>query len=422
MYASPIRLVPLLASIEAGTTTPRRAIDSALERIADVDPHLHAFARLAPAESLERQAEATGPLAGIPIGIKDIFDTADMVTEHGSPIYAGHRPRADAALVSMARAAGATIVGKTVTTEFASLDPAATRNPHNPDHTPGGSSSGSAAAVAAGMVTGASGSQTAGSIIRPASFCGIAGFKPSFRLIPTVGMKTFSWSLDTAGLFAATVEDVALLAELLTRRDLSARGLADAAGITVGLYRSAVDEQIEPVMIDAWRRGAHALQQAGARIVDVGEPETLAAGRDIQPVIQNFEAAHALMYEHRGHRAQLGDKLLAILDAGAEITPEAYDGARRTARAARRSATSLFGDVDVLLLPSAFGPAPRTLASTGDPMLNKLWTLTGNPCVSVPGLRSPDGMPLGLTVVARFGRDALALAIGSLLENLIPRD
>ena len=213
----------LVARIDAGTIAPLGVVDICAAAIARREGDLGAFAALdieAARRAAADPALRLAPLRGLPVGIKDIFDTADFPTRYGSPIYAGHRPRADAALVTLVRRAGGLLLGKTVTSELASLEPSATRNPHNLAHTPGGSSAGSAAAVAAGMVPIALGSQTGGSIIRPAAFCGVAGLKPSFRLMPTVGMKCFSWSLDTAGLFAASVADLAFAAAAITGRDL----------------------------------------------------------------------------------------------------------------------------------------------------------------------------------------------------------
>ena len=417
----PLSVRRILAAIEAGETTPRRVLAEAGERIDAADDRIKAFVARAPAETLAAAAEATGPLAGVPFGAKDIFDSFDMTTEHGSPIYRGHGTVADAALVAMARARGSAIVGKTATTQFASLDPAPTCNPHDLGHTPGGSSSGSAAAVASGMLAAACGSQTGGSVIRPASFCGIAGYKPSFRLLPTVGMKTFSWSLDTAGLFAASVDDVALFAAHLTGRRLASEPLADASGLTIGLYRSCVDDRLEPDMVSALGQAAAAMEAAGARLVEIEEPVSLAAGRDAQSAVQNFEAAQALFFERTAHRDEIAPLVLGLLDEGAAITPDEYDNARRTARIARKAATTLFESADALLTPSALGAAPHGLASTGDPVMNKLWTLTGNPVVNVPGLKAANGLPLGLSIVTRFGRDAEALAIAALLERLLAR-
>lgn len=423
MTLAPLSVTRIAADIEAGRTTPDAVIREANARIDSLDGVIGAFVRRASEDSIAAAAAATGPLRGVPFGVKDIFDTFDMATEHGSPIYAGHQPLADATLVAAARLRGAAILGKTATTEFASMDPATTRNPHDLAHTPGGSSSGSAAGIAAGMLAAACGSQTGGSVIRPAAFCGIAGYKPSFRLLPTVGMKVFSWTLDTAGLFAAGVADVALLAECLSGRELTAPPLADASGLTIGLYRTAFDtgpeERLDPAMAAAWETAAKALEAAGAKLVDLPEPAALEAARAAHGDIQNFEAAQALLHERTMHRGRMGPKVLAQLDEGAAVTAEAYDAGRRTARIGRKAAAALFDTCDALLAPSAFGPAPKGLATTGDPALNKLWTLTGNPCVNVPGLATPEGLPLGLTIVTRFGRDRTTLSIAKLLEDQI---
>lgn len=417
---TPLSLTRLLRDIDAGSLAPETSVRAAIEGIARMDGAIGAFVRLAPEASVAAAMRATGPLRGVPIGVKDIFDTFDMATEHGSPIHAGHLPRTDAALVAMARMHGAFLAGKTATTEFAYLQPAATRNPHRLEHTPGGSSSGSAAAVAAGMVAGAFGSQTGGSIIRPAAFCGVAGYKPSFRLLPTVGMKTYAWSLDTAGLFAATVPDVALLAALLTGRDLAAEP-PSPRGLRIGLYRSSVDDRLEPEMARAWETAASLLEGAGARLAEIGEPAVLAEVRAVHATLQDFEAALALGHERTLGRDLLSPILREALDAGARIPPDVFDGARRKARIGRRAATGLFDAVDALLVPSALGAAPASLQTTGDPVMNKLWTLTGNPVVTVPGLLAPDGMPLGVGMVTPFGRDREALAIAATLERLIAR-
>lgn len=416
--AAPRSLLALLRDVEAGRTTPARAVAAARERAGALNGTLHAFARLADPAA---PPPAGGPLAGVSLGVKDIFDTADMATEHGSPIYRGFRPRADAPLVASARLAGASVLGKTATTEFAFLQPSETRNPHDPARTPGGSSSGSAAAVAAGLVEGAFGTQTAGSVIRPAAFCGVAGFKPSFRLLPMAGAKPFAPTLDTAGLFAAGVADVAHLAAVLSRRADLAAGEAPSR-LRVGLYRSRIDDLADPAMRDAWERAARLWERAGAMLIDIAETDALHEARRAQPTLQLFEGALSLLHERTHHSALLSPLLREALDEGAAIEPAAYDEARRRARRGRREATMLFERCDVLLAPSAPGAAPRTLASTGDPAFNRLWTLTGNPCVNVPGALDTEGMPLGLTVVARFGRDALALRAAERLESLLRVD
>ena len=416
-----MRLAELLADIETGKRSAADAIADCHDRIAGQDDALRAFVTLADRDAAIAAArKATGPLAGVALGVRNFSDTHARQARHGSPIYADNRPPADAALVAMARAKGATIIGKTVTTEFAWMVARETRNPHNAAHTPGGSSSGSAAAVAAGMIPAATGTQTGGSVIRPAAFCGVAGYKPSFRLLPTVGVKTFSWTLDTLGLFGETVEDVALLADLLTGRPLRV-AFPELSGLRIGLYRAPHDDEASAQMRDAVQSVARQAEKAGARIVEVNEPEALTAGRDAHSAIQNFEAALALGHERIAHRDLLSDRLRALLDEGAAITPADYDAARAAARRARKQATALFDDIDVLLTPSAPGAAPRGLESTGSPIFNKLWTLTGNPCINVPGCVDSSGLPLGLQVVARFGRDATALAAAAAIESVAKR-
>ena len=405
-----MRAKDIARRIENGETTPAHALAACQEAMAG-GQHLHVFAHEAPAMA----AAASGPLRGVGLGVKDIFDTHDMPTSHGSPIYEGHVPKADAALVAMARTAGATIVGKTVTTEFAWFHPGATVNPHDPAHTPGGSSSGSAAGVAAGLFPAALGSQTGGSVIRPASFCGVVGFKPSFRLLPTIGMKCFSWSLDTAGLFAATVDDVAFAAAALTRRDLES---SESSAPRIGLVRSSIDGEADRAMHEAWERVARQAERAGATLRDAHLPKLVDDARHAHPTVQDFEAAQALHHERRHHAELLSPVLRAHLDRAATIEPSAYDAARRTANRARKAAHDLFADVDVLLCPSAPGPAPKGLASTGDSVFNRLWTLLGVPCVNVPA--GHDGaLPLGLQVIAPFGRDREALAAAAWLEGVI---
>lgn len=404
----------ILADIAAGNDTPEAAVARSRALIAQKDGALHAFAALCPDDSA---VTTQGPLAGIAVGVKDIFDTFDMPTGYGSPIYEGYRPASDAPVVAMARARGAHVIGKTATTELAFLHPAATVNPHDPEHTPGGSSSGSAAAIAAGMIPAAVGTQTGGSVIRPAAFCGIAGFKPSFRLFPSTGMKTFSWSLDTTGFFAASAQDVALFAALLSRRDLTADPLETAPRI--GLYRTAVWNGASADMRAAVENAAAIAARAGATVTELDESADLSRGRDIHAMIQNYEAAISLGDDLARHRDALSPVLRDALEEGAGISPPDYDEARRIARHARKAATGLFDTVDVLLTPSAPGAAPRDLGQTGSALFNKLWTLTGNPCVNVPGLADAAGMPLGVQVVGRFGRDKLALRVAHWLEDRI---
>jgi Asp-tRNA(Asn)/Glu-tRNA(Gln) amidotransferase A subunit family amidase len=409
----------LVRQIETGTLTPRAIIDRCADAIAKHDAEIGAFVALDIAAARERAGRlATLPLRGLPIGVKDIYDTADLPTQYGSSIYAGHRPRADAAMVALIRRAGGVVIGKTVTTEFASLEPARTRNPHNPAHTPGGSSSGSAAAVAAGMVPIALGSQTGGSVIRPAAYCGVVGFKPSFRLLPTIGMKCFSWSLDTVGLFAAGVADAALAAALISGRDLRIDH-AEPAAPRIALVRSQSWPEASASMQDAIARAARAAEAAGAKVTAVELPPILEAATQAHGTIQDHEAYRALADEIDRHRDQLGPILREQLDKAAAITPAAYDDARRLARQARRALVDFMEGIDVLLTPSAPGAAPHGLSSTGKPTFNRLWTLLGTPCVNVPGLFDSAGLPLGVQIVGRFARDRLALEAAAFLQRAL---
>ena len=349
---------------------------------------------------------------------QDIFDTADFPTEYGSPIYAGHRPKADAALVALVRRAGGLVLGKTVSTELASLQPAATRNPVDPAYTPGGSSSGSAAAVAAGMLPIALGSQTGGSVIRPAAFCGIAGYKPSFRLMPTVGMKCFSWSLDTAGLFAAGVADAAFAAAAITGRDLRIDQRAPTAP-ALALVRTHLWPQASEDMQAALERAARAAEAAGAQVRELALPPVFEAAMRAHVTIQDHEAYRALAYEFDHHQERLGPILRQQLARGAAIDFDSYDEARRTARRARQIFADLMADTDAMLTPSAPGAAPLGLGSTGDPMFNRLWTLLGPPCINVPGLIDSRGLPLGVQIVGRFARDRIALDAAWFLERAL---
>jgi Asp-tRNA(Asn)/Glu-tRNA(Gln) amidotransferase A subunit family amidase len=412
----------LARRIEAGELTPRAVVELCAEAIAADEAKIGAFVTLdlaAARRAAEDSRLAATPLCGLPVGIKDIYDTADLPTQYGSPIYAGHRPRADAAAVVMVRRAGGVIAGKTVTTEFASLVPAGTRNPNNLAHTPGGSSSGSAAAVAAAMLPITLGSQTAGSIIRPAAFCGVAGFKPSYRLIPTVGMKCYAWHLDTAGLFAAGIADVAFAAAAITDRDLRVDRAAPAAP-RIGLVRTHLWPQASAAMHGAVEAAAGAAQEAGATVTERTLPPILQEAHRAQFTIQDYEAFRALAFEYDRHRDEIARPLREQLDRAAAIPAADYDAARRTASRARQALADLMSEDDVLLTPSAPGAAPHGLGSTGDPAFNRLWTLMGTPCVNVPGLRDGD-LPLGVQIVGRFGRDRPALEAALFLEHTIAR-
>jgi Asp-tRNA(Asn)/Glu-tRNA(Gln) amidotransferase A subunit family amidase len=410
----------LVRRIEAGELTPHAVIDMCAEAIAAREKDIGAFVvlDLAGARRAADNPKLTAtPLRGLPVGFKDVFDTADFPTQYGSPIYAGFQPRADAAAVALTLRAGGIVIGKTATTEFATMVPAVTRNPHNLAHTPGGSSSGSCAAVAAAMLPIAFGTQTAGSVIRPAAFCGVTGFKPSYRLIPTAGIKDVAWHLDTAGVFGSGVADVAFVTAAVTGRDLRV-DRSTPAPPRIALVRTHLWPQASAAMQRAVESAARSAAAAGAKVVDLTLPPILEEAYAAQFVIQDYETFRSRTFEYDRHRDQLGEALRESLDAAAAITADTYDTARRTSRRARQVFADTMADYDVILTPSAPGAAPHGLGSTGNPMFNRLWTLMGTPCVNVPGLIE-DGLPLGIQIVGRFGRDRAALEAALFLERAI---
>jgi Asp-tRNA(Asn)/Glu-tRNA(Gln) amidotransferase A subunit family amidase len=409
----------LVRRIEAGELTPRAVIDGCAEAIEAREKEVGAFVTLDLDAARRAAADprlASTPLRGLPVAFKDIYDTADFSTQYGSPIYAGYRPRADATGVALARRAGAIVIGKTVTTEFASLVPSPTRKPHN---TPGGSSSGSAAAVAAGMVPIAFGTQTAGSVIRPAAFCGVTGFKPSYRLIPLVGVKAVSWHLDTGGLFGAGVADVAFAAAEVLDRDLRVDRAAPSPP-RIALVRSHLWPKASATMANAVETAARIAAAAGAKVADVALPPILEEAWSAQFAIQDYETFRSTAFEYDRHRDMIGKQLREQLDRAAAITADEYDAARRIASRARQVLADTMADHDVILTPSAPGAAPHGLGATGDPAFNRLWTLMGTPCINVPGLYE-DELPLGVQIIGRFGRDRAALEAALFLERAIAR-
>lgn len=408
----------LFEDLRAERLTPRDVVDLCALAVAAQEADVQAFVALdlEAARAAATPDRAALPLAGLPVGVKDIIDTADFPTTYGSPAYADHRPRADAPVVRQIKRAGGLVLGKTVTTEFAFMQPGPTRNPRRLTHTPGGSSSGSAAAVAAGMLPLAVGTQTGGSVLRPASFCGVAGYKPTFRILPAVGMKTFSWHLDTLGLFGARVVDVAFAAAAITGRDLDL-ATADIALPRFAVVRTAWADQADAGAHAALEAAARTAAAAGADVREIDLPAEVEAAQMAHPLIQDFEGALALADEY--DRGLLSPLLTAHLTASADITPDAYDAARRTAKRGRQKLGDLFADFDALLTFAAPGEAPHGHDTTGSPVFNRLWTLMGSPCVSVPGLTGPTGLPIGIQVVGRFGRDHRTLMAAAFLEQAL---
>jgi len=393
-------------------------LEAQLARIKSREPTVRAWVHHDPDRVREEAAIAPhGLLHSFTLGVKDIFDTADMPTTYGSSIYEGYQPPADAAAVALARAEGAVLMGKTVTTEMAFLTPGPTTNPYDPTRTPGGSSSGSAAAVADGMVRVALGTQTAGSVIRPASFCGVVGFKPSHGLLPISGVHLFAPTLDTVGTFARTVDDVIVLHRALTGRVVDE--LNDPPRI--GLYESHQWESIG----DSAR---HAVTAAAKRAADCG-----ATGVGVAPIghshdldraqvaIMAYEGARSLSHDRLRNAGRLSPELMAFLRRGTELSADEYDAALRLTEVGRDQMNRVFETVDVLLTPAAPDEAPLGIDGTGDPRCNRMWTLLGLPCVTVPGHRGATGLPVGVQVVARRGDDSTALAVARWLSRLLPK-
>jgi Asp-tRNA(Asn)/Glu-tRNA(Gln) amidotransferase A subunit family amidase len=402
------------AAIHAGRLTSLELVEACPALFAGgprgVRGGLRPHADAARAAARRRDAEpARGPLHGVPIGVKDIIDTADLPTGYGTPIYEGHRPQHDAACVALALRAGAVLLGKTVSTELAYFSPGPTRNPHRSMHTPGGSSSGSAAAVADAMVPLAFGTQTAGSITRPASFCGVVGYKPSFGALPMDGIKPFAPSLDTLGVLARNVDDAALLRAALLGEAFvpfdQARPLP-----RVGLCRTPWWQAADASTRDGIEACAARLARRGAPVTEVAMPASCDALVEVQRTVMTYEAARSLAVEHAQHRARLGTPLIELLDTGARMPLDEHRRALAAAARARHDVARLFDGCDLLLAPAAIGEAPAGLAATGDPLFARAWTLLGLPTVTLPAFTGPSGLPVGVQLVGACGDDARLLA------------
>jgi Asp-tRNA(Asn)/Glu-tRNA(Gln) amidotransferase A subunit family amidase len=424
-----LSLVQAAADVREGRIGAGELVEACLQRVEAVEATVRAWAFLDP-DHARRQAEAAdlhrkhgralGPLHGVPIGIKDIFDTGDMPTELGSPLWAGRMPRRDAAAVARLRAAGAIIMGKTVTTEYAYRRAGPTTNPHDPGRTPGGSSSGSAAAVAALMVPAAIGSQTNGSTIRPGAFCGVVGFKPTHGLIPRTGALLLSRALDHVGVFARTVEDAALVAETLAgfdeedpdTRPLARPPLAAVAASEpplsprLAFVRSPVWDRAEPVLGEAFAELVGALGEA---VVEVELGPGFARALEMHRTIMEVEMAHNLRRDYDRGGEMLSRPLREILERGRGHAAVDYTAALAGIQALNDALAPTFDEFDALLTPAAPGEAPRGLQFTGDASFCTLWTYLGTPAVTLPLLQSPAGMPLGVQLVGRRDGDARLL-------------
>lgn len=400
-----------LHRMQAGTLDPVTLMEACLERVAAREPTIRAFATIDPAAALAAaRAAGPGPLHGLPIGVKDVLDTADLPSEYGSSIWAGWQPRADSAPVAWARAAGAVVMGKTVTTEFATRKPGPTGNPANPAHTPGGSSSGSAAGVADGMFPLAYGTQTTGSIIRPAAYCGAVGYKPSFGTIDRAGMKIMSASLDTVGVMARSVADCALFAGAVSGRDLGDPDVRPGRAPRIGLCLSPSWDGAAPETQALLPQVAEVLARAGATVRDFALPSDCAALKDAHPIVMNAESARALGWELAHHPEAISEALRDRLAFGLAQDSAALAGAYGVFESTQLGFGPAMGDLDILVTPSAPGEAPEGLEWTGDPAFNFIWTSLHVPCVTVPAGLGRNGMPLGIQIVGRRGDDRAVLA------------
>lgn len=391
--------------IAAGAFTAEAVVRDCLDRIAAREPTVHAWATIDPEHALA-QARALdrgprrGALHGVPIGIKDVIDTADLPTEMGSPIYQGHRAACDAACVAVARAAGAVILGKTVTAEFAGMFPGATTNPHNPAHTPGGSSSGSAAAVADMMAPAAFGTQTGGSVLRPAAYCGVIGYKPTFNLINRAGIKFAAESLDTIGVMTRTIDDAELITATVIGKEPARRTMESAPRL--GLCRTPLWDTAQPETRHAVEDAAARLAAAGASVRDIALPGEFSrlfhASRE---TINNYERSKSMAGDWASHGDRISKVLGDRIKLGMTTPHEEYLAALRLAEDCRAKIELAFDGLDAMISPCVKGEAPRGLNPTGDPAFQQFWTVLYGPSMSLPTHRGPNGLPVGLQVVAR---------------------
>ncbi len=418
--ADPADLTAIQAAraIAAGTLHPAALLEACLDRIARREPVVQAMAAMDP-ELARRTEPLPGPLHGLPIGIKDVLDTVDYASEYNSPIWRGHRPRADAACVAWAKAAGAVALGKTVTTEFATRTPGPTTNPHDPARTPGGSSSGSAAGVAAGFFPLAYGTQTAGSVIRPAAYCGVVGYKPSFGLINRMGMKLMSDSLDTVGVMARGVADCALLAGAVSGLDLGDPETHPGQAPRIGLCRSPTWDRALPETVELFERLRGQLERAGAVVTERELPREYDGLEEAHSVVMNGESARALGWEMTHARGQLSPTLRERMEWGLAQPAATLLQAQETFRRLQDGFPAVMAGLDVLVTPAAPGQAPVGLAWTGDAGFNFIWTSLHVPCVTVPAGTGPDGMPLGVQVVGLRGQDRAALTWAAWVANAV---
>ena len=407
--------------IAQGEISSEEVMGACLKRIEDREPDVGAWVHLDPEAALARaraadRAPPEGPFHGVPFAVKDIIDTADMATEYGSEIHAGHRPEVDASCVAALRRAGGVLLGKTVTTEFATFTPRGTRNPHNPAHTPGGSSSGTAAAVADFMVPVGFGTQTSGSVIRPASFCGVCAIKPTHGRVKLEGVLVLVPEFDCVGTMARSFDDLALVQGILS--DERREPLADGPGHTprIGVCRSHQWPMAEPASVATLEAAAARLAEIGADVEEVELPPHFATLAQVQGTIMSVWLSRSLRAEYEQSRDTISERLRMRIEEGLSIGAEAFDQATATAARCRGDIDGLFGDFDAFLTPSARGEAPAYLDATGHPTFNMVWTLLQIPCVTIPHYTGAGGLPVGIQLVGRHGDDRRLLALAKWVQ------
>lgn len=431
------------ALIERGLLTSCELVEACLKRIDELEPTIGAWAHLdrdialqqaRAADEFRKSGLPIGALHGLPIGIKDIIDTADYPTERGTVLHQGRQPDRDATLVSLLKEAGAIILGKTVSTEMAVYAPGKTRNPHNPEHTPGGSSSGSAAAVAAAMVSLSVGTQTNGSVIRPAAYCGVYGYKPSFGRISRHGVLEQSPPLDTIGVFARDLADLALIADVLMRYDAQDSAMIPIAppciaGIMAqevpanphfAFVRSPVWDQVEEVTRDGLRELIDATNQAQQKTIDIVDlPPLFDDLHEDHRRLMEGDLARSFADEYQRGKEELSPVLREMIERGQQVSSDDYDNALARMQEYNAFLEQVFEDFDAILTPSTAGPAPAGLAATGSPVMNTIWTFCGTPALNVPLLQSAEGLPIGVQVVGAKDDDARLFRSTRWLLNIL---
>ena len=417
-------------AIDRGLLTSKGLVEACFARIDELEESIGAWAYLDKAVAMEQaraaddirfQGKPMGALHGLPVGIKDIIDTADYPTERGTVLHQGRRPERDATLVSLLKEAGAVILGKTVSTELAVYAPGKTRNPHNSEHTPGGSSSGSAAAVSAAMVPLAVGTQTNGSVIRPASYCGVYGFKPSFARISRHGVLTQSPPLDTIGMFARSLDDLALIADVLMRFDAQDEAMTPVAPPAIGkvladevpanphfaFVRTPVWDQVEAITKDGFRELIEEVNKHQHKTVDILDlPPAFDELHEDQRKVMEADLARNFADEYSRGKDELSAVLLEMIERGQRISDSEYDKAIEMKAEYDALLQEILDEYDAILTPATPGPAPAGIKATGSPVMNTIWTFCGTPALNVPLLQSPDGLPFGVQVVGARDDDA----------------